>query len=159
MTVYSAIKRQYLPDDLLSIYTSSQQIATIIIKATIITLITAIIIAIFIINIILHTSTQTIIIFCSYHCDCNTGCPQKSEFASAPWIKQFSESHYFLKVTISWDTLWLHHCVYTHFFLTNRLHHVCNFVSLMIIIKIVTCHRILAIVITIHTLYYILYTI
>ena len=78
MTVYSAIKRQYLPDDLLSIYTSSQQIAIIIIiKATIITLITAIIIATFIIIIILHTSTQTIISFCSYHRECNTGYPKK----------------------------------------------------------------------------------
>ena len=82
MTVYSAIKRQYLPDDLLSIYTSSQQIATTIIKATIITLITTIIIATFIIIIILHTSTQTItiIIFCSYHRDDNIGCPKKVTF-------------------------------------------------------------------------------
>ena len=79
MTVYSAIKRQYLPDDLLSIYTSSQQIATIIIKAT---LITTIIIATFKIIIILHTSTQTItiIIVCSYQRDYNTGCPKKVTF-------------------------------------------------------------------------------
>ena len=79
MTVYSAIKRQYLPDDLLSIYTSSQQIATIIIKAT---LITTIIIATFKIIIILHTSTQTItiIIVCSNHRDYNTGCPKKVTF-------------------------------------------------------------------------------
>ena len=79
MTVYSAIKRQYLPDDLLSIYTSSQQIATIIIKAT---LITTIIIATFKIIIILHTSTQTItiIIVCSNHRDYNTGCLKKVTF-------------------------------------------------------------------------------
>ena len=47
----------------------------------------------------------------------------------APWIQQFSESHYFLGhplVTVA---------VYTHFLLTNRLHHLCNFVWLMIIKK------------------------
>ena len=133
MTVYSAIKRQYLPDDLLSIYTSSQQIATIIIKATIITLITTIIIATFIIIIILHTSTQTIttIIFCSYliykqiilrHRLVQVGLRGVLLVHRAPWIQQFSESHYFFGhplVTVA---------VYTHFLLTNRLHHLCNFV-------------------------------
>ena len=133
MTVYSAIKRQYLPDDLLSIYTSSQQIATIIIKATIFTLITTIIIATFIIIIILHTSTQTIttIIFCSYliykqiilrHRLVQVGLRGVLLVHRAPWIQQFSESHYFLGhplVTVA---------VYTHFLLTNLLHHFCNFV-------------------------------
>ena len=68
--------------------------------------------------------------------------------ASALWIQQFCESHCFLGrpvVTIAVNTHFL--LFFSIFFLsTNSHHHLCNFVWLMIIMKIVISHKIIAIV-------------